>query len=370
MYGLENQGFDNSVEQFAGNYRIKVTGYNYDRLESIAMQMRKELLANSRIKSVTVSSDYVTHVSDYTEYRIEVDRAALARQHLSAHDLYDALGPTFGRDIFCATAPDGSGNIVISSAQNREYDVWALVNMPFGGFKVKDFATIERTQAPKSVAKENQQYRLCLQFEYVGSYKEANKMVERFVDKYSRVLPMGYTVENGNNWIGWKADQLKNYWLIGLVIVIIFFITAILFNSLRLPVVVIAMIPLSFTGVFLMFYLTRVRFDQGGFASFILLSGITVNAAIYLIYEMMLQRKAAAANGEGYSGITALFVSALKVKSTTIILTVLSTVLGFVPFMVGQELFWYPLALGTIGGLMASLVALVVFLPVFLPRKI
>ena len=34
-----------------------------------------------------------------------------------------------------------------------------------------------------------------------------------------------------------------------------------------------------------MFYLLRLNFDQGGFASFILLAGITVNAAIYILNE-------------------------------------------------------------------------------------
>jgi hypothetical protein len=40
------------------------------------------------------------------------------------------------------------------------------------------------------------------------------------------------------------------------------------------PLAVISLIPLSFIGVFLTFYLFGFNFDQGGFASFILLSGL------------------------------------------------------------------------------------------------
>lgn len=48
-------------------------------------------------------------------------------------------------------------------------------------------------------------------------------------------------------------------------------------------------------------------------------------------------------------------------------LTVLSTVLGFVPFLVGsREGFWYPMAMGTIGGLIMSLAGIYFFLPLFL----
>ena len=48
-------------------------------------------------------------------------------------------------------------------------------------------------------------------------------------------------------------------------------------------------------------------------------------------------------------------------------LTVMSTVLGFVPFMVGtgKEAFWFPLAAGTIGGLVMSVIGILIYLPVF-----
>jgi multidrug efflux pump subunit AcrB len=53
------------------------------------------------------------------------------------------------------------------------------------------------------------------------------------------------------------------------VIVIIYFICSICWESLRQPFAIIFMIPVSFTGVFLTFLPVRFYFDQGGFASFI-----------------------------------------------------------------------------------------------------
>jgi len=49
-------------------------------------------------------------------------------------------------------------------------------------------------------------------------------------------------------------------------------------------------------------------------------------------------------------------------------LTITSTVLGFSPFIIGstKEAFWYPLAAGTIGGLIFSLIGIILFLPIFL----
>lgn len=51
------------------------------------------------------------------------------------------------------------------------------------------------------------------------------------------------------------------------------------------------------------------------------------------------------------------YTKAWNAKILPIFLTVVSTILGFIPFMVGtdKEAFWFPLASGTIGGLIMSI---------------
>ncbi len=78
---------------------------------------------------------------------------------------------------------------------------------------------------------------------------------------------------------------LTNWEASGLQEAIIFFTTSILFNSLKQPLAIIFVIPISYIGVFLTFYLFGLNFDQGGFASFVLLCGITVNVSIYIMNE-------------------------------------------------------------------------------------
>ena len=150
------------------------------------------------------------------------------------------------------------------------------------------------------------------------------------------------------------------YGLLLIVIVIIFFITSILFNSLRQPLAIIFVIPISYIVVFLTFYLFGLNFDQGGFASFVLFCGITVNANIYIQneYNNLRQR---------FPKLTPVrcYVKACDVKIIPILLKVLSTILGVIPFMVGtgKTAFWFPLAAGTIGGLTMSLLEVFLFLP-------
>ena len=172
---------------------------------------------------------------------------------------------------------------------------------------------------------------------------------------------MGYRVYE-QSW-GWNRNDKKQYGLILLVIVIIYFICSILLESFRQPLAIISLIPFSFIGVFLTFYLFEFNFDQGGFASFILLCGITVNAGLYIVNDYN-QLKRSGRRGN----LLQLYVNAFNHKIIPIILTIFSTVLGLIPFVMGgqSEVFWFSFAVGAMGGLIFSLVGLVFYLPLFL----
>jgi multidrug efflux pump subunit AcrB len=105
------------------------------------------------------------------------------------------------------------------------------------------------------------------------------------------------------------------------------------------------------------------NFDQGGFAVFILLAALLVNANIYVLNEYNNIRKAKPC----IKPVTA-YIKAWNAKVKPIFLTIFSTILGFIPFMVGEyrEAFWFPLAAGTVGELVFSFVALFFFLPMFM----
>ena len=65
------------------------------------------------------------------------------------------------------------------------------------------------------------------------------------------------------------------------------------------------------------------------------------------------------------------YTKAWNAKIIPIFLTVVSTILGYIHFMVGKdkESFWFPLAAGTIGGLVMSIIGIFFFLPVFVLKK-
>ena len=372
VYGLQDQGFSNDVRESAGSFRVKLYGYNYDELSYWTEQLKEKLLLHRRIKEVTVNSEFSWWKDDYSEFYLDLDRLRMAKEHITATQLFAALRPVFGRDIYCGNVlfDSQTEQLKLSSVQGQRYDVWGLVNIPFfidgRSYKLADFATVRKGQSPQKVAKENQQYRLCLQYEYIGSSEQGKKLLKKDLEEFNKILPMGYTAENEQDYWSWNKKDNKQYALLLIVIAIIFFTTVILFNSLKQPLAIIFVIPISYIGVFLTFYLFGLNFDQGGFASFVLLCGITVNASIYILNEYNAIRKR-------YPLLLPVraFTKAWNSKILPIFLTVVSTILGFIPFMVGdgKEAFWFPLAAGTIGGLVMSILGIFLFLPIFSLKK-
>ena len=372
VYGLQDQGFSNDVRESAGSFRVKLYGYNYDELSYWTERLKEKLLLHRRIKEVTVNSEFSWWKDDYSEFYLDLDKLRMAKENVTATQLFTALRPVFGRDIYCGNVlfDNQTEQLKLSSLQGQQYDVWGLVNIPFfingRSYKLADFATVQKGQSPQKVAKENQQYRLCLQYEYIGSSEQGKKLLKKDLEEFNKVLPMGYTAENDQDYWSWNKKDNKQYALLLIVIAIIFFTTAILFHSLKQPLAIIFVIPISYIGVFLTFYLFGLNFDQGGFASFVLLCGITVNASIYILNEYYAIRKR-------YPLLlpARAFTKAWNSKIMPIFLTVVSTILGFIPFMVGdgKEAFWFPLAAGTIGGLVMSILGIFLFLPIFSLKK-
>ena len=372
VQGLQDQGFSNDVREMAGSMRVKISGYNYDDLYTHAAVLRDTLLANRRIKDVLINSQFEWYKDDYVEYIFHLNHQRLAAENIRPYELYASINPVFGRDIPCGyvNGHDRIQYLKISSRQSRLYDLWSLAGMGrlMNGkfYKTGHFATIDRAQTPQDIVKENQQYILCLQYEYIGAAQQGNKFLEHKLKEFNRCLPVGYTAASERSYHYWTSKDNKQYLFLGLIILVIFLISSILFNSLKQPLAIIFIIPVSYIGVFLTFYLFRLNFDQGGFASFVLLCGVTVNAGIYLIneYNRILKQKPHIHPIRAY-------IKSWNIKILPIFLTIISTILGFIPFMVGlgREAFWFPLAAGTIGGLIMSFAAIFLFLPLFLLKK-
>jgi multidrug efflux pump subunit AcrB len=98
----------------------------------------------------------------------------------------------------------------------------------------------------------------------------------------------------------------------------------------------------------------------------ILLCGIVVNATLYILDDFNSIRRQKPDLPEVRA-----YMKAFNGKIIPIVLTVLATIVGLVPFLLTgkDERFWFALAAGTISGLVFSFVGLVVFQPMMLRKE-
>lgn len=369
IYGV-GQAFNNSLSSGWKSNQIVLRGYNYEQLYRYAEELVDSISVNPRVSEPEIMGRISYRGGDNrTEFYLDLNFDRFALYGLSPSEYYRTLSQQVYRSSLPSFYNDGQmEQAVLVSSEADRFDAWHMRNdiLAVGDRDVKlsELGTLVKRKSGNNIYKYNQQYSLIVAFDFVGSYELASRFIERHVERLKAELPVGYSVVN-NRGGGWWGDSGGSpYWLLVLVIAIIYFICSVLFESLRQPLVIIVMIPISFIGVFLTFYLFELKFDQGGFASFVLLSGLVVNAGIYLINDYNIFRRGGVAPGLGT------YLRAYNRKIVPIMLTVLSTVLGLVPFVViSREPFWFSFAAGAMGGMLFSIVAILFFLPVFLPMK-
>ena len=354
---------------------MECKGYNYDDLSRYAVLFKNQLLENRRVKEVIIDSRFSYHKNDYKEFYFDINDFELSRRGMSNYRMFGMMNDRYvnNRNIASIPADGKTENVLLVSDASENEDFWGLRNNLYlsDGAMISDLAEIELASAPKEIARKDQQYLLCLQYEYVGTWQQGNRVLDREIKEFNKKLPLGYSLTSLKNQRWENENTSTRYLLLLLITVVIFVVCSILFNSLKQPLIIISIIPISFIGLFMTFYVFNLGFDQGGFAAFILLCGITVNSAIYLMDEY----NNIIADGR-YAGIpdekryAYAFVKAYNLKIVSIFLTVISTVIGFIPFMVGNaEPFWYSLSVGTIGGLVFSLIGLFIYFPLVINRK-
>jgi multidrug efflux pump subunit AcrB len=361
------------------NHGIRLKGYNYDMLYSYAAALVDSLSGDGRVSDPGIFSDD-RYPTPENEFFITYDREKIARTGIDLGGYWRALreqlyhgqaGYIFDGDEYTS--------VVLTSSLKDVFDRWHIardmIAIDSARIRLDDIGAISTSRSGNDIVRRNQEYELVVGFDYIGAYELANRKLDRTVEMMNeRVLPIGYKAERVNR--GWWASEKDNWRMAGLlllVIVIIYTLCAIVFESLMKPFVILLLIPVGFIGLFLTFATGKFTFDQGGFAAMVMMCGIVVNAGIYIVHEYNVicrSRLGRQIDGRETSAV-AVYVRAYNRKIIPTLLTIVSTVLGLIPFLFDgtDNVFWFAFAVGVMGSMLFSIIALVVWLPVFFPLR-
>lgn len=366
--GVDDTFFNNNIGTYFKTGNIALHGYNYRELYRYAEMMVDYLGQNPRVSGPEIWSSGRMGRPE-TEYVLDYDFNRLAALGASPYSYYGVLSSlVYDERIAVIQMGEEPVDVVLRSSDTDVYDIWHLLNEPVQVDSVKatlaEVGSLVKRHSGLDIRKVNQSYSLNVCFDFVGSYEMSRQYILSAVAYMNdEVLPLGFHA--GDSDAGWFDEHKERYaWLILLIVLVIYVMLSMAFESLRYPFAVILMIPVSFIGLFLVFGVTDFAFDQGGFAAFVMLCGVTVNAGIYLVNSWQSRRKR-------YKDSLKAYIRAYNHKIKPIMLTILSTVLGLLPFLTDgpSEVFWFDFAAGTIGGMLFSVIALLLILPAFLLKR-
>ncbi|MGF1534685.1 MAG: efflux RND transporter permease subunit [Bernardetiaceae bacterium] len=371
IYGVGPRGFSNSNAPNLASFRVEMRGPNYQELEQEAQKLAYRLAAHKRVPMVKTNERLTYQERERISLASHLDMQALADQNLSLTDWQTAWHlqrPSSGTDLYLPY----QGQRLPAKLVSKNAQQLSLQDLKSGSFTIqgksvawKDFLHLHPEKSTSAIHKENRLYIRVLGFDYYGNRSFGEKFLASTLEAYQTQLPPAYQVkELRPDFFPWQKAS-KPYALLGVLVVMIFFICSILFESLRQAFVILLVIPTAFIGVFLTFGGLEVYFDQGGYAAFVLLGGLVVNAAIFVMDTFNHFKHCHKSKHPDHI----LFFKAIYAKSYPILLTTFSTFLGLLPFLWNEEPFWFSLAAGVTGGLLFSLLAVFVVLPVLMVQR-
>ncbi len=368
IYGIDNNGFNNNTRSSYLSNGISLQGYNFQSLYHYAELLVDYLSTNKRVTDLTLSSSRGFGDLPGTEFNLSYDFGAMSAARVNPYAYYGQLSSRlYDRELGRMSYEGIFTPVVLRSSETDSFDLWHILNAPMAvdstEITLSEVGSITKKATGIDIWRKNQSYRIDVCFNFVGASGLVKQTLKDAIGHMNEsVLPVGYKAVEDEGSYG--LDQERYAWLILLIVIVIFVMLSMAFESLRYPFAVIFMIPISFIGLFLTFGLSDFAFDQGGFAALVMLCGIVVNAGIYLVTTY--QRFGGSVRLTKERQIRR-FVKAFNHKIVPISLTIASTVFGLLPFLSDgpEEVFWFDFAIGTIGGLFFSVIALLFYLPVF-----
>lgn len=338
-------------------YRIQVLGYNFERVREIAEDLGRRLERLARVQEVDTNASGRFTRDKAAEYVVRIDRTKLARFDMGVSDLVNQLSR--------AVAGTGGVQSIKVGGEELFYEVKvkdvdyvdvlglreSIIQTPDGrSVRLGDVVTVERRDVLATIHRENQQYERSVAYEFRGPRKLGDLYRDALIE--STVLPAGYSIQVSEGY-RWGVDERNQiYALLAISILLVYMVTAALFESLRQPLAVLLTVPMALIGVFLIFFYARATFTREAYIGVIMMGGIVVNNAILLVDHV---------NNVRRSSRLPLYDAILRgtlERVRPILMTTATTVLGLLPLVLFSETadanIWNALGYALIGGLLSS----------------
>ena len=352
---------------YSPDYRIQVLGYNYMKVKEIAENLGGRIGQNTRVRDVnTNASLYWSDRESDHEFAVVIRRDVLASYDLTVEQLVReveaAVRGQSGRQQIKIGGDEVRFQVKVEG--NREIDLaeleQRLVTTSTGEpVRLGDLVEIEPRDVLATVRRQDQQYERTVGYEFRGPPRLGNTVHEATIDL--TVTPPGYKVQKSGGSRFTREEELQIYLVLGAAILLVYMLTAALFESLLLPLCVLLTVPMALIGVFLIFFYFEATFTREAYIGVIMMAGIVVNNAILLVDHINRLR------WEEKLGLRAAIVQGTVERVRPILMTTTTTIAALLPLVLFSETvnanIWNAFAFVLIGGLASSSILVLTVTP-------
>ena len=225
--------------------------------------------------------------------------------------------------------------------------------------RVRDVARVEQAVGPVEIVREDQAKQVIVRGDAAGvSVATALAELKAALAKIDR--PVGYEFTYGGQ-AEMMADMRNTISaVLAFAVFFAFIVLAVQFNSVRLPALILAGVPVSLTGVVFLLYLTGLSFGATVIIGMLVVVAATVNDGVLLLtFAQELQER-------GALSPTRAILDAAKIRLRPRVMTTVTTMAGFLPLALnlgeGGDML-QPMAVGAIGGLAMEMAVALFLMP-------
>ena len=289
--------------------------------------------------------------------RFRWDSDATVRSGASAADVSAVLRPILATrfpSFFADIEQESRLPVRMVVAGADETDVAALVEQPLLArdstyLQLATLAPFAVETVPGAIERFDQQYRRYVSIDYRGPYRMGNEFIQQQLEGFA--VPTGYRLERSTFGFFTEETTRTAGWVLLATIGLVFLITAAVFESWRLPALVMLSVPLAGVGVAVGFLWSGANFAEGAFIGTVLLIGVSVNDSILLTDRYRQLRRLRP--GTSRKLLIRLSVRERLRPMWTTTLTTTASLLPLIVFPSAGE-FWLGLAVTVTGGLLAA----------------
>ena len=345
----------------SSDINVELSGEDYGTLALLADELA------AKISALPDAVDVKSSVSERVpQVEVTINRQTAAQYGLTAAQIGAAVRAQLtGATATKVTMNNTELDVVIKGdgAASRSLD--ALRSMPvttaFGGtVALSSVANVDVVQAPQSIARSNQSRQVTVSGDTrSGNASAITQQISAILGAFD--LPQGYSAETAGSY----EDMMESFGdlLLALAVALglVYFVLAAQFESFLMPVIVMLILPVAFSGALFALPLTGKNISMISLVSLIMLAGTVVNSSIILVDYINIRRR----DGEEREDA---ILHACPLRVRPVLMTTLTTVLAMVPMALGvgdTNEMMSDMGVTMMSGMIISTVITLFFTPVF-----